>query len=51
MSKKPQSRIQGRSSITGEFVKPAVVKANPNTTQNERVPLPGKGTSGRGKKK
>lgn len=43
--KKPQSRIQGRSSITGEFVKPAYVKNNPSITQNERLPLPGKGTS------
>jgi hypothetical protein len=49
MAKQPQSRIQGRSSVDGKFVKPEYVKSHPNTTQNERLPLPGFGDTGRGK--
>lgn len=45
----PQSRIQGRDSGNGKFVTQSEVKARPNTTQNERLPLPGFGDTGRGK--
>lgn len=39
-----------RSSVTGQFVTPEYAKAHPRTTQNERIPNPGRGDSG-GKKK
>lgn len=47
-SKKPQSRLQPRSAVNGQFVTPAYAAAHPRTTVNERLPLPGYGDTGRG---
>lgn len=40
-----------RSSKTGRFVKPGQAKRHPGTTQKESIPNPGRGDTGRGKKK
>jgi hypothetical protein len=39
---KPASRIGSRSAVTGRFVKSSYAKSHPNTTVNERIPLPKK---------
>lgn len=39
---KPKSRIASRSAVSGEFVKKVYANAHPNTTVNERIPLPKK---------
>lgn len=46
-----QSHTGYRSSRTGRFVKGSYAKAHPNTTQKESIPNPGRGDTGRGKKK
>lgn len=43
MSKKPETRLEGRSAITGRFKPVAEARKHPNTSVVERVPLPGKG--------
>lgn len=48
---KKQSHTGYRSSQTGRFVKGSYAKAHPNTTQKESIPNPGRGDTGRGKKK
>jgi len=40
-----------RSSTTGQFVKEGFAKRHPKTTQKESIPNPGRGDTGRGKKK
>lgn len=46
----PQSRIGGRDSRTGQFIPLRETERRPDTTQRERIPLPGYGDTGRGKK-
>ena len=48
---KKQSHTGHRSSKTGRFVRESYAKAHPNTTQKESIPNPGRGDTGRGKKK
>lgn len=43
MSKKPETRLEGRSAISGRFQSVEKARAHPNTSVVERVPLPGKG--------
>ncbi len=45
--KEPRSRIAGRDSRTGQFIPVQETKWRPDTTERERVPLPGFGVSGR----
>jgi len=40
-----------RDSKSGEFVKPEYAKRHPATTQKESIPNPGRGDTGRGKRK
>jgi hypothetical protein len=47
---KSKSHIAYRSSISGEFVKPAKAKSSPKTTERQHIPNPGRGVSGRGGK-
>ena len=49
-TKPPQSRIGGRDSRTGEFVPLKETERRPDTTQRERIPLPGYGDTGRSQK-
>lgn len=51
MAKKPQGRIGGRDSRTGQFIPLEETRKRPATTQREVIPLPGFGDTGRGKKK
>lgn len=44
-----QSRIGARDSKKGIFITEAEAKRRPDTTQRERIPLPGFGDTGRGK--
>lgn len=41
--KPPQSRLGARDSKTGEFIKIKEAERRPETTQKERIPLPGYG--------
>lgn len=50
-SKKPQARVGGRDSKTGQFVPVRETYERPATTTREHVPLPGYGDTGRGKGK
>lgn len=43
MAKQPQSRIGGRDSRDGRFVPLKETERRPDTTQRERIPLPGFG--------
>lgn len=44
MSRKPPTtRLAGRDSRTGEFVPVKEARSRPDTTQVERLPLPGHG--------
>lgn len=47
MAKTPTSRIGGRDSRTGQFIPVRETERRPDTTQRERIPLPGYGDSGR----
>lgn len=47
----PQSHIGGRDSRTGHFIPLSETTRRPATTQRERIPNPGYGDTGRGKKK
>jgi len=40
-----------RSSTTGRFVTEQQAKRSPSTTQRESIPNPGRGDTGRGKKR
>lgn len=40
-----------RSSVSGEFVKASYAKTHKPTTQRESIPNPGRGVTGRSKKK
>ncbi|MCA8914657.1 MAG: hypothetical protein KDB90_04525 [Planctomycetes bacterium] len=51
MSKKSQSHPGSRSSVTGRFVTKGYATRHPSTTQNERIPIPGRGDAGRKKGK
>jgi len=51
MAKKPQGRMGGRDSKTGEFIPLKETYKRPATTQREVIPLPGYGDTGRGKQK
>lgn len=52
MSKQqPKTRIGGRDSRTGQFIPVEETKRRPETTQRERIPLPGHGDTGRSEKK
>lgn len=51
MASKSKTHGAVRDSRTGEFVKKEEAKKRPSTTQTERVPNPGRGDTGRGKKK
>jgi len=46
-TKKPTSRIGGRDSRTGLFIPVRETERKPDTTQRERIPLPGYGDTGR----
>jgi hypothetical protein len=46
-----QSHPGDRDSKTGQFVTEKYAKSHPKTTQKESIPNPGKGDTGRGKKK
>lgn len=50
-NKKPESRIGARDSKNGQFIRLKEAEKRPATTQKERIPLPGNGDTGRGKKK
>lgn len=50
MANERKSRSGARDSRTGQFITKSEAKRRPATTQNERIPLPGHGTEGRGKK-
>lgn len=47
MSKDRQSRVGGRDSRNGQFVPISETQRRPDTTQRERIPLPGFGDTGR----
>ncbi len=51
MSKKPKGHVGGRDSRTGQFVPVSETYRRPATTQREIIPNPGRGDTGRGKKK
>lgn len=51
MEKKKQIHTGHRDSETGRFVKERYAKTHPKTTQKESIPNPGRGDTGRGKKK
>jgi len=42
-SKQPQSRVGGRDSRNGQFIPLRETERRPDTTQRERIPLPGFG--------
>ena len=42
-SKKPETRLEGRSAETGRFESVKQARRHPRTSVVERVPLPGKG--------
>ena len=46
-NKPPASRIGGRDSRTGQFIPLRETVRRPDTTQRERIPLPGHGDTGR----
>ena len=46
-----KSFLEGRDSKTGQFIPVDDARRRPNTTQVERVPKPGYGDTGRGKRK
>ena len=46
-----QSHTGHRSSTSGRFVTESYAKRNPARTQRESIPNPGRGDTGRGKKK
>jgi hypothetical protein len=50
MSKKPHARLGGRDARSGEFIPLKETYKHPSTTVRERIPLPGYGDTGRGKK-
>ena len=43
MSKKPETRLEGRDARTGKFESVEKARSHPSTSVVERVPLPGKG--------
>ncbi len=45
--KQPTSRIGGRDSRSGQFIPLRETNRRPDTTQRERIPLPGYGDTGR----
>ncbi len=51
MGNKPKTRQGARDSRTGQFIPVEEADKRPNTTQKERIPLPGRGDTDRGKKK
>jgi len=51
MSKESKTTPRGRDSRTGEFTTVDRARQQPRTHQVERVPKPGYGDTGRGKKK
>jgi hypothetical protein len=48
---KEKSHPGYRDSETGQFVRKEYAKKHPRTTQKERIPNPGRGDTGRSKKK
>lgn len=48
---KKKTRPAGRDAKTGEFIPLEETKKRPGETVKERVPLPGRGDTGRGKNK
>lgn len=51
MAKKKQSRPGARDSKTGQFIPIKEAKKRRSTTQEESIPLPGYGDTGRSKTK
>jgi hypothetical protein len=49
MANDRQSRIGGRDSRNGQFIPLRETERRPDTTQRERIPLPGHGDTGRSK--
>jgi hypothetical protein len=49
-TKTPTSRIGGRDSRNGQFIPLRETERRPDTTQRERIPLPGHGDTGRHEK-
>lgn len=47
---KPKTRPAGRDAGTGQFIPVEEARRKPNTSVVERIPLPGSGDTGRGKK-
>lgn len=45
------SHLGGRDSRTGHFIPVSEARRHPSTSQVERIPNPGRGDTGRGKKK
>lgn len=45
------TKVVHRSAVHGEFVTKKYAEKHPNTTVKERVPVPGKGITGKGKTK
>lgn len=50
MSNESKTSLRGRDAKTGEFIPVKEARARPNTTTVERVPKPGYGDTGSGKK-
>ena len=51
MAGKPKTSLKGRDAKTGAFIPVEQARKHPATTVVERVPLPGRGDTGSGKKK
>ena len=49
--KKKKTSLRGRDARTGQFVPLPETEQRPDTTVKQRVPLPGYGVTGKGKKK
>ncbi len=48
---KPTTRLAGRDANSGQFIPVDKARQRPSTTVVERLPLPGHGDTGRGKRK
>ncbi len=51
MANDSKSHIGGRDSRNGQFIPVSETYRRPETTQRERIPNPGRGDTGRGRKK
>ena len=49
--RKKKTYLRGRDAKTGQFIPLSETEQRPDTTVKQRVPLPGYGVTGKGKKK